>query len=217
MILAGLDIASTTGLAILDGDKAITATWKAPKRKGYVFGDDEKKNIDPLHSGQIGCSFEDYLRSWLVDNRVEYVAIEQPLRSDAKRKKTTVDTSSRFAGNAIKTEVVPITSMATIYRLYGLSFLALSVCARFGIPARMVNQSEWRKAFLGNGSPKDAKQAAVAQCKRLGIAFSSVDACEAIGVAWWLRGELFPQRFAAADSLFNLPPTPDGRSATASG
>jgi len=208
MIFAGLDVATVTGLAAIDGEKVTTATYRSPKKKGDVFGDADKSGkIDAIHTGAIGVGFEDYLRSWLIANRVTHAAVEMPIRSNATRTKTTVDPQARFAGKAIHKETVAITSMATIYRLYGLSFLALTVCARLQIPCRLVNQSEWRKAFLGTGTTKDAKQSAVVQCKRLGIAYSSVDACEALGIAWYLRGELSPANYRQANNLFNLPPT----------
>lgn len=208
MVIAGLDIASKTGLAVIDGEKITTATWKAPRAKDQVF-EDAHGSINPVHSGQIGRAFEDYLRSFIIEHRVQYVAIEAPLRSNAQKTVTMVDMDAGFAGQAIRKEVKNITSMATIYRLYGLSFIACSVCARFNIQPVLVNQSAWRKSFLASGSTKNAKDAAVEQCRRLRIEISSVDAAEAVGIAWWLRSYLNPAKFARANDLFNLPKTND--------
>jgi hypothetical protein len=205
MIVAGLDLATKSGLAVIDGDRIVTTTWKAPK-SGRLLGDAKDGSIDPIHSGQIGRAFEDFLRAWLVEHKVEHVAVEMPLRSNAQRTVTTVKDRG-FAGQSVVKEKQALTTMSTIYRLYGLNFLALAVCARLNIPAELVNQSEWRKAFLGSGSPKDAKDAAVAQCRRLNIEIASVDAAEAVGIAWWLRGHLVPAKFTKANDLFSLPPT----------
>jgi hypothetical protein len=206
MIVAGLDIASWTGLAVLDGDKVKTCLWKAPK-SGKILGEDERSTtVDPRHSGKVGREFEDFLRAWLLEHGVQHVAIEMPLRSNAQKTVTRVKDRG-FAGQSVVKEQHSITSMATIYRLYGLNFMAATVCARLGIPCELVNQTEWRKAFLGSGSPKDAKDAAVEQCRRLRIPINSKDEAEAVGIAWWLRGHLNPRQFARANDLFALPPT----------
>lgn len=209
MIIAGLDIATKSGLAVVTSDdRWATATFKPPKKTGQVFDDDRESTIDPIFSGQVGRAWEDYLHAFLLEQGVTHCGIEMPLRSNAKKTIKTVDTGAAWAGQAIRREVKDLTSMSTIYRLYGMNFIACSVCARLGIPTVLINQTEHRKAFLGNGSPKDAKQAAVEQCRRLGIHISSVDAAEAVGVAWATRGILMPAKFKAANDLFSkLPPT----------
>ena len=177
--------------------------------------DDEKlipkrdtSKLDPYVTGLIARAFEDFLRSYLIEHGVEYVAIEEPLPTQKNnRNVTTVDLDAQGFGKAITKTQVPTTSQATILRLYGLVFVAAGVCFRLGIPTIFVSQGTWRKAFLGSGASKDAKIKAVEQCRRLKIPITSEDAAEAVGVAWWLRGYLSPQEFRVANDLFNLEPT----------
>ncbi len=170
---------------------------------------DNTKALDAVREGKIGRDFEDALRVWLLDNKVEHVAIEAPVPSNKSRRETHINPEADFAGTSITYTEKDGTSLASIFRIYGLEMMACAVCARLNIPAVFVVQSSWRKAFLGNGSPMKAakaKQEAVKQCRRYGIEVASVDAAEAVGIAYWLNITLFPYS-PAANSLFNLPPT----------
>lgn len=184
MILCGLDIATTTGLACFKDGIFTTATFKGNKVKKETDG------LDPVREGEIGRLFQDLLRVWLIENRVEYVAIEAPISSAHVRRKAVINPQASFAGQAITYTNQPATSMSAIYRIYGLSFAAAAVCSRLNIPAVMVVQQTWRKAFLGSGHIPDAKKAAKAKCEALGIKISSVDAAEAVGIAYWLKERL---------------------------
>lgn len=160
MIIAGLDVATTTGFACMQGDTLLHAEAFRPTGNG---------------DAEIFHGFRAHLRSLLVSFRVEHVGIEEPLRSDLTRKEK--DGTS-----------VPISNMATFLRLYGLRAHAVELCHALNIPVMQFNQSTWRKAFLGNG--RADKEMALAQCKLLRWPVKSRDAAEACGVAWALAGHL---------------------------
>jgi hypothetical protein len=217
VILCGLDIATTSGIALKGNDGVITTqTFKAPsppKKRAPstvedVFGDEDSGKIDIEKEGRIARAWEDFLFSFLRVNGVQYVAIEEVLISNPGRTKLEVDMQANFAGQAMRKVKVQTTSQATIYRLYGLNMIAAGVCSRLGIPAISVNQTTWRKAFLGNGRPKDAKHEAARMCKVMGIKVSSLDAAEAVGVVEWLSGHLNPYSARRANDLFQSAPPP---------
>lgn len=161
MKLCGLDIATRTGVCLMDGDKLIHAEAFRPKGET---------------SAEIFHGFRVHLRALLKAHEIQYVAAEQPLRTDGLKRKNEDGTES------------PMIQMATIYRLYGLAAAAEEIAFALNIPFEFVNQMTWRKAFLGNG--RADKNMAVAQCKLLGWGHLSKDAAEACGVAWWLAGHL---------------------------
>ena len=209
MIIGGLDIATTTGAAVLKDGVFTTETlsYRGPKKK---FLDDEKKlALDANELGKVFDWFERAIRIWLVKHKPDHVAIEEPLRTDfGGRKKAVVDASSTWAGKAITYEKTGGINLKTIFKLHGLEAIACRVCSQLNIPAVFVNQSTWRAAFLGNGRPKDAKAEAVKACRRLGIEISSVDAAEAVGVCWYLEQQLNPYSHRRANDLFaSKPPT----------
>lgn len=160
MIIAGLDVATRTGLAIMDGDRLLHVEAFRPKGK---------------EDHEIFQGFRTWLRPLLISHGVEHAAVEEPLRSDLKRR------------NPDGTEEA-LTNMRTYLRLYGLRAHAIEICAALNIPCEEVNQATWRKAFLGNG--RGDKDMALAQCKLLRWPVPNKDAAEACGVAWWLGGHL---------------------------
>lgn len=172
MILAGLDLATRSGIAILDGERLVLAEAFRPAetREGAFF-----------------TAFRQWLGSMLHTYRVDHAAIEQPLRTDLRRR------------NADGTEEA-LTNMATYLRLYGLRAHAIEVCSRLDVPCAEVNQATWRKAFLGSG--RADKGAAIAQCRLLRWPVTQPDAAEACGVAWWLAGHLRGARLARPGDLF---------------
>lgn len=72
--------------------------------------------------------------------------------------------------------------------LTGLRAVAMAACGWMGADCVSVNQSTWRKAFLGNG--RADKLDARRQCDLLGWNVKTDDEAEACGVAWWLAGHL---------------------------
>lgn len=177
MTIAGLDIATRTGLCILDGERLVH--WEAHRPRG-----DE--------DAQIFAGFRAWLIPTLRAHEVEHAAIEQPLVTDIEIKEVKHD----LAGpRTFKRRPV---SMNTYLRLYGLFGHACEILYSLNIPFEVVHQATWRKAFIGSG--RADKDQAVAQCKLLGWNITSKDAAEAAGISWWLRGHLSP--VGQAMSLF---------------
>lgn len=173
MIIAGLDVATRTGIAILDGEKFVHAEAFRPSGKE-----------DP----EIFHGFRVWLRAMLVAHDVQHCAIEEPLRSDLKRRNP--DGSEEA-----------LTNMRTYLRLYGLRAHAIEICKAINVPCEEVNQASWRKAFIGNG--RADKDAAVNQCKLLRWPVPNKDAAEACGVAWWLSGHLRTAKLVRPGDLFS--------------
>lgn len=210
------DIATTTGLAVMKNGIITASSFKAkvekePYHEGEraknatvesVFGTESDKAIDAVYEGKIGRAFEDYLEMWLRVNAIGRLGIEAPLPSNPTRTKTEIDLEADFAGKAVRKIKVAGASLASIYRIYGLSFIAVSVCARLNIPSILINQGTWRREFLGEGRPKDPKAAAKAMCKKLGIEIPNADAAEAAGGCWYLNVLLNPYATRRGDDLF---------------
>ncbi|AMX93711.1 MULTISPECIES: hypothetical protein [Mesorhizobium] len=206
MVIGGLDIATTTGAAFLKDGVFTAETFVysgAKKKKSILDGADEKLALDANELGKVFDWFDRVVRIWLVTNRIESLAIEEPLRTDfAGRKKAVVDTNSNWAGKSVTYEKKGGISLKTIFKLHGLEAIACRVCAQLNIPVMFVNQATWRLAFLGNGRPPDAKSEAVKMCRKLGIEITSVDAAEGVGVCWWLDRHLNPYSHRRANDLF---------------
>lgn len=139
---------------------------------------------------EIFDGFRNHLRPLLASYPVEYLALEEPLRSDLHRKEK-------------DGTIVPISNMKTFLRLYGLRAHAIQICRALNIEWYEVNQSTWRKAFLRNG--RADKDAAVAQCKLMRWPVPNKDAAEACGVVWWLAGHLRLNQSALPGDLFAKP------------
>ncbi|TJW14378.1 MAG: hypothetical protein E5W82_10400 [Mesorhizobium sp.] len=206
MIIGGLDVATTTGAAFLkDGVyTAETFVYSGAKKKKSILDDaDEKLPLDANELGKVFDWFDRAIRIWLITNKIETVAIEEPLRTDfSGRKKAVVDPNSNWAGKSVTYERKGGISLKTIFKIHGLEAQACKMCARLNIPVVFVNQATWRAAFLGNGRPKDAKGDAVKMCRKLGVEISSVDAAEAVGICWFLDQKLNPYSHRRANDLF---------------
>lgn len=190
MRLAGLDLATTSGWAVFDNGSPLTAG----KFKSVGTTD-----------GQVFSAFRLWLRGFLIAERIEHVAIEEPLRSDLSRTEINFD-GGVFGARTHKTKV-PITNMSTLRRLYGLAAHAHAVCHDLGIPVEEINQRTWRSAFLGSVAPPKGtgdrtawwKDQALQQCKRLGLDLKSKDAADAVGVCFALAGRLKQERVLTGD------------------
>src|SRR3546814_6657214 len=91
----------------------------------------------------------------------------------------------------VQTCALPIsgTNEATIHRLNALAATAAKICARLNIPCEYIDQTTWRKDFLGNGRPGDSatcKKLAMKVCKSMGIEVPNADAAESFGVCFAL-------------------------------
>lgn len=176
MIIAGLDVATTSGWAIYGAGTIRAGKFHA---KGKT-------------DGEIYRSFRTWLMSFLIAERVEFIAMEEPLRSDLT--KTTVMNPGQdeaFGRKSFKTKT-PITNMSTLRRLYGLTAIVHEVAYGLRVEVEEVNQRVWRSAFLGPVSPPKGtsdrtgwwKDQALAQARRLGVDITSKDAADAVGVGW---------------------------------
>jgi Holliday junction resolvasome RuvABC endonuclease subunit len=63
-----------------------------------------------------------------------------------------------------------------------------------------VNQGTWRKSFTGSG--RATKDDSLAYARLIDKSITSHDAAEALGVAWWLRGQLDARFSAPRGDLF---------------
>lgn len=172
MNVLGADIATTSGLAILNGVKLVHGEAFRPR------GADD---------AEIFHGFRVHFRALLVSHEVEAVAIEQPLPTNIEINDPKEDERTGNAGHRRN----PVT-MATYLRLYGLFGHAQEICYALNITPDVVHQATWRKAFTGDG--KADKDRSLHQCKLLGYPVKSKDLAEAVGVAWWLNGKLGLQR-----------------------
>lgn len=176
MILAGFDLATTTGAAVLNGGAFVRADRIRPD------GDTD---------GEIFRGFRRWLFAYLQENGIEHAAIEAPLVSNLTKK--LADGSER-----------PLSSQRAYLRAYGFRAIALETCFRLSVPCIEVGQSTWRSAFLPKhrGKGADLKALAVEQCRLLRWPVPNKDAAEACGVVFWLSGHLKTARLARPDDLF---------------
>lgn len=180
MIVAGLDSAlRKSGAAILDGDRFVHA-------EAFTASGDTQ--------AQCFTQFRQWWRPFLRAHGVEYVAIEQPLRSDMQR------TVKQFIKGQMVTTKVPMTNMETLTGLYGARGHAIQVCDELNIPFVEVNNQDWRQMIYGvRKAPKGTentsawwKEQALARCKQMGWDVPSKDAAEGALIAEWLRIKLSP-------------------------
>jgi len=191
--IAGLDQATVSGLAILDGDKLLHA--EAFKAKGN--GDAE-----------IFTAFRRWLRAMLIAHEVEYLALEEPLPTNLERTEIVFSDNDAF-GKSTRKIKRPMSSMVTYLRLYGLRGHAIQVCDELGIPWLEVNNRDWRAVIHDRRSaPKGTKDstqwwknAALERCRLMGWDIKSKDAAESALIAEWLRIKLNP-RLSPAEGLF---------------
>ncbi|WBU27546.1 hypothetical protein OOZ54_12660 [Rhodopseudomonas palustris] len=178
MILAGLDVATVTGFAILKGDSYVTAGafhWQG-KTSGEVF----------RHCRRI-------IYKMIDKYQITHVGVEQPLRTDIELPGRALEDGS--TGPATRPP------MKTFQRIYGLCAVVEEVCAAQSVDHRYINQGTWRKAFTGNGHA--TKQESLAYAQLIDRTITSLDAAEALGVAWCLRGLLDPRYAVPRGDLFD--------------
>ena len=169
MIVAGFDIATTTGAAVLCGPTVLhVESFRSPG--GY----------DAL----VFRNWRRWFRNFLITHKIERCALEQPLVTNI----TAPDTRPQARPGETHN---PIT-MKTYLRLYGLRAHAVELCERLGVECTEVHQATWRKSFTGNG--RSTKEQTLAIAQRLVPGLKSRDAAEAIGIAWHLNGEIAQQK-----------------------
>lgn len=176
-MLAGLDAATTSGLALMAGGKIVRA--EAFKATGET-------------DAEIFSSFRRWFRATLRNNGVTNLAIEQPLVTDIRAPDTRKGAAPGETHN-------PVT-MKTYLRLYGLRAHAIQIADALDIAWIEVHQSSWRKSFTGNG--RATKDDTLALAQRLVPGLKSKDAAEACGIVWHLAGVLKQSKMVAPPDLF---------------
>ena len=179
MIVAGFDIATRSGCAVLDGTTVLHCEAHRPRGET---------------DAEIFSGFRSWFRCTLLAHHVEHVAIEQPLVTNIEARDTREGAAPGQRRN-------PIT-MKTYLRLYGLRAHALEICHSLNVPFLEIHQSTWRRAFTGNG--RATKEQTLALVQRLVPGLTSKDAAESVGVAWALNGILSAPK--AADMFAGAAP-----------
>lgn len=165
MIVAGFDIASTSGACVLDGTRVVHIEAHRPRGK---------------EDHEIFHGFRQWFRCLILAHGVQYVGIEQPLVTNIEMPDKRPNAKPGQKHN-------PIT-MVTYLRLYGLRAHAIEICHAINVPCVEIHQASWRKAFTGNG--RADKDDVLALARRLVPDLKSKDASDALGVAWALNGQL---------------------------
>lgn len=219
MVLAGFDVASSTGICVMDGSRPLYAqSWKANVARPKGLGPME---ASAEYEAALAEPFRKHIRWVLKEYSVKEAAYEVPRTRDFERKITTVDLDAQWAGQAITTETQRASSNLSMLRSFGMCVILCGICRNLGIPCHEVPADEWRKAFIGRArAPKTdnagrkitdgrkwLKNQVVEQCRMEGIKVPNDDAGDAVGVAFWLRARLSPIGRARAGDLFSQPTT----------
>lgn len=174
MIVAGVDSGTTSGIAIFDGTRLLHAESHRPK------GDTDAAIFHGLRV---------WLRPLLADAGVEYLALEQPLRTDL----SAPDDDVAVLAKGLRAKK-PIGNMRTFLRLYGIRAHILELCEALSIESVEVNNRSWRSAIYGSTvrPPKSVKnrsewwkQQALQHAKIVGWNITSKDAAEAAAICDW--------------------------------
>lgn len=187
MEILGLDLATTTGATLLDGERYLWARefhWEG-NTNGKVF----------RHCRRT-------LYTIIGDFKVKHVGVEQPLRTDIEIGTGEIDPKTGF-------EIKTRPPMKTFMRIYGFCAITEEVCEAHKIPCTYINQMTWRKAFLGKA--RATKDESLAQARLIDPTINSKDAAESLGVAWCLRGQLNPLYGTPRGDLFEPKLTPEPR------
>jgi hypothetical protein len=185
MRFCGLDQAlRNSGAAILDGDRFVLAEAFRARGEGQ---------------GRAFMEFREWWSGFLEKHRPDWVAIEEPLRSDMMRTKVAYRPNDAFGQSVVKTKE-PLTNMQTLLGLYGVRAHAIEVCEELGVEYCEVNNQEWRGVIHGaRHAPKGTsnssewwKGKALSRCKMLGWDVPSKDAAESALIADWLRISMTP-------------------------
>jgi hypothetical protein len=194
MRFVGLDQAlRNSGAAVLDGDRFVLAEAFHARAHGQ------------------GAAFREFRNWWsgfLDTHNPDWVAIEEPLRSDMMRTSVAYRPNDAFGQSVVKSKV-PLTNMQTLLGLYGVRALAIEVCEEMKIEYVEINNQTWRGVIHGKKPPKGTantsewwKAQALVRCKQLNWAVPSKDAAEAACIAEWLRISMSPLGRARDADLF---------------
>lgn len=203
MKLAAFDIASRTGICLIDGERIEhVETWKTRQKRPEGLGPQE---IDIQHEAAIGEEFRAHVFALLASWNPEHIGYEQPRTRDYERTKKHVG-----LGVSYTTKERGSSNLALVRSLMLCGHL-IGVCNLKNIGAVGISLDDWRKSFLGysrapRGTPdgrKYLKQATIAQCKLIGVEVPNDDAADSVGVGWALRGILGLRRHGLPGELFS--------------
>lgn len=168
-LILGIDIATTTGCALYDPAKNISAidAWSF-KVKGESH---EQKAYD------MGLRIIEILK----EKRPTFVALEAPKKNLITHRKTV----QTLVGDHDEAAMNP----ASVILPNQLTGAVLAVLAGFGLPFCTIPDSTWRKQFLGFGrkpgwQSADWKRASRDRCDQLGVHVTNNDQSDAVGVAF---------------------------------
>ncbi len=176
-VLCGLDIATTTGITVLAGERLVLCgafKWEG-KCSGEAF----------RHARKI---FYRLIEKY----KIEHVAAEEPLRTD-------IEISGRPNEDGSPGEKTH-PPMKTFQRIYGLCAVFEETCAAHSVSFRYIHQGTWRRSFTGKGNA--TKDDTLALARLIDPTITSYDSAESLGVAWALRGQLDPRYAAPRGDLF---------------
>ena len=191
MIIAGMDISTTSGLCVWDG-KGYRAYEFRPNVKRP--SDLKPQELHAPYEAIVAEEWRDHVRRFFLSEGVEHVGYELPRTGDF----------SKFQddGEGGK-EKVRSSSNLSLVRNFGLVTHMLGVANRLNIIHYGAHDTAWRKTFLGfsrapKGHPgfKTSRDYMKAQsklrCAQLGIKVKGDNAADATGVCYWLKSYLDP-------------------------
>lgn len=203
IVTAGLDIASRSGICIMEGDKAVhVESWRSSHKRPKGLGPQE---INPEYEAMLAEDFRRHVRPLLVAHGVQHVGYEEPRTRDYERKRK-VSSGDWYS----QTETTRASGNLAMVRALILCSHLCGVCQTLNIPTSSVAADDWRHAFLGfsraprtvKDGRKFLKEAAKQQCKLLRINVPNDDCADAVGVAFWLGGHLRITRAVRPGDLF---------------
>jgi Holliday junction resolvasome RuvABC endonuclease subunit len=133
---------------------------------------------------EIFHGFRSWFRGLVRHYGVEHIAIEQALVTDIRSKKT--------GKNPVR--------YRTYLLLYGLRAIAIQSAHGLQVPVLEVNQSTWRKKFTGNHRATKEQTLALVR-EKYDDSVKSLDAAEAVGVAFYLKTKLATNRVSETSEV----------------
>lgn len=143
-------------------------------RTGYAVDDTDGRpragSFDAakgLPNGKAGAAYSRFLCRLIERERPDLIAYETPILP-------------------VRDPKTPIT-MKTVGPLVGLVFLTETIAASYRIDVTDKGASSVRKYFLGEGRPKNRKDAVQERCRILGWAFRNHDEADAMAIWAWAK------------------------------
>lgn len=164
MTVLGLDVAMKTGWALgTKTERPLSGVWKLPGMK------DDTERAHTLFSlfSSVKCMVQAH--------GITGVAIEAPLLGMKRKNRRGVSTPVSAHGTMVLTQLNAVACAGAIAG--GAKWI------------RTVYPNEWRRAVLGNGYPKNPKDAALRYCELMKWGVTEHDAAEACCIFQWGLGQ----------------------------